>query len=529
MQPYNQPYYEPYPLQTYPLQTYPLVHNDRYLYLGGNKKKPPIKHNYKVCSYVTDVEGNMSYFEKYVKISKVIGWVNDKKDRLRFKTNDSIFVYGGDTQDKGDNDIMFVNLLLKFKEDYPDRVVFIIGNRDANKLRFPSELLENYSNEKVFIKKYDNFPYWVNKDVRVTLKNYLKITNSSLNIKNRLDYILKHTMGCKDGCFERRRKELSVILKKNINNIKEEDVVSSFLNSVMPIPKNVKDSNDNYMLKYLRQGKIAHIFGKHIFVHGSINEDNIGHVPKSKKNIEDITEWVNKLNEWFHKELNEYIKNPKSGGISKKRKAYSIIDYSVPLATHVTRVIQGTHVIQGTRVIQGTHVTHVTRKINKPSVVYSDNLKNGNATMINREVVKRLNKNGIYSVITGHKPHGDCPLVIRNKNLTAISADISYSNVNNLKDKKIISDDTRGSAVCEVLLYFNGDIKVHGILANKSKYNYLIKHEDQKDNSQYIGLQLKNKYWVKNVIKDKFLISLGKGFDIFEKWVTMKELKELLK
>lgn len=491
--------YKQLPSQRYANELH--VGNGRHL--GGNKKSSSIKQNYKVCSYITDVEGNMSYFEKYVNISKVIGWANDKKDRLQFKTKDTIFVYGGDTQDKGDNDIMFVNLLLKFKEDYPDRVFFIIGNRDANKLRFPSELLENYSNEMAFIKKYDNFPYWVKKDVRVTLKNYLKITNSSLNIKNRLNYILKHTMGCKDGCFERRRKELSIILKKNLNNIRDEDVVASFLNSVMPIPENVKDSNDNYMLKYLRHGKIAHIFGKHIFVHGSINENNIGHVPKSKKNIEDINEWVNKLNEWFHKELSEYIKNPKSGGISKKRKAYSIIDYSVPQAT--------------------------SKKISKPSVVYSDNLKDGNATMINREVVKRLNKNGIYSVITGHKPHGDCPLVIRNKNLTAISADISYSNVNNLKDKKIISNDTRGSAVCEVLLYFNGDIKVHGILANKSKYNYLIKHKDQKDNSQYIGLQLKNKYWVKNVIKDKFLISLGKCFDIFEKWVTMKELKELLK
>ena len=505
MQPYQQPYQlqQPYPLQTYP-QTYP---NDRYLYLGGDKK-----NSYKVCSYITDVEGNMSYFEKYVKISKVIGWANDKKDRLQFKTKDSIFVYGGDTQDKGDNDIMFVNLLLKFKEDYPDRVFFIIGNRDANKLRFPSELLENYSNEKAFIKKYDNFPYWVKKDARVTLKNYLKITNSTLNIKNRLSYILKHTMGCKDDCFERRRKELSVILKRNINNIRDEDVVASFLNSVMPIPENVKNSNDNYMLKYLRHGKIAHIFGKHIFVHGSINENNIGHVPKSKKNIEDINEWVNKLNEWFHKELNEYIKNPKSGGISKKRKAYSIIDYSVPQVTQATQA--------------------TSKKIIKPSVVYSDNLKDGNGAMIKSKVIKQLNKSGIYTVITGHKPHGDCPLVIRNKNLIAISADISYSNVNNLKEKKIISHDTRGSAVCEVLLYFNGDIRVHGILANKNKYNYLIKLEDQKDRKdykQYIGLQLKNRYWVKNVIKDKFLISFGKGFDIFEKWVSIKELKELLK
>jgi hypothetical protein len=126
-----------------------------------------------------------------------------------------------------------------------------------------------------------------------------------------------------------------------------------------------------------------------------------------------------------------------------------------------------------TQVTQVTQATQETsKKIIKPSVVYSDNLKDGNGAMIKSKVIKQLNKSGIYTVITGHKPHGDCPLVIRNKNLIAISADISYSNVNNLKEQKIISHDTRGSAVCEVLLYFNGDIRVHGILANKNKYNF---------------------------------------------------------
>jgi hypothetical protein len=472
----------------------------------------------------------MDYFENYVKISKIVGWANDKKDRLRFKTKNSMFVYGGDTQDKGDNDIRFVNLLLKFKEDYPDRVVFIIGNRDATKLRFPSELSENYRDEKAFIKKYDNFPYWVKREARITLKQYLKDNDCNLNIKNRLKYILKHTMGCKDDCFERRRRELSIILKKNIDNVRDEDVVSSFLNSVMPVPENVKNSNDNYMLKYLMNGKIAHTFGKHIFVHGSINENNIGHIPKSKKKVENINDWVNKLNEWFHKELKEYIKNPKIGGITKKRRAYRIIDYSVPSANSVSR---------GTT--SKPSKPSKPSKQHKPSVVYSDNLKDGNGVMINKKVIKQLNENGIYNIITGHKPHGDCPLVIRNKNLIALSADISYSNVNHLKEKNMTIGDTRGSAVCEVLLYFNGDIKVHGILADKRKYNYSIKiddldsnkankaHKAHKAHEGYIGLQLKNKYWVKNVIKDKFLISMGKGFDIIEKWVTIKDLKELLK
>jgi hypothetical protein len=137
-------------------------------------------------------------------------------------------------------------------------------------------------------------------------------------------------MGCKDDCFERRRRELSIILKKNINNVRDEDVVSSFLNSVMPVPENVKNSNDNYMLKYLMNGKIAHTFGKHIFVHGSINENNIGHIPKSKKKVENINDWVNKLNEWFHKELKEYIKNPKLEVLQKKEKPTVLLIITYP-------------------------------------------------------------------------------------------------------------------------------------------------------------------------------------------------------
>ena len=68
--------------------------------------------------------------------------------------------------------------------------------------------------------------------------------------------------------------------------------------------------NDNYMLKYLMQGQLVHIFGEHIFVHGAINEKNIGKIPKNKNTIEDIHIWAKEINNWFHKELKEYMKNP---------------------------------------------------------------------------------------------------------------------------------------------------------------------------------------------------------------------------
>jgi hypothetical protein len=474
------------------------------------------KSKYKVCTYITDVEGNMDYFNKYVNISKVIEWTSEKKNRLKFRNDDSIFIYGGDTQDRGDSDIRFVNILLKFKEDYPERVIFIIGNRDANKLRIPSELSEKYSDAQNFLKKYDSYPYWEDKAIRVTLRKYLKDNNYDLNVKNRLKYIIERTMDNNDG-FEKRRNELSIILKKNISKISDNDVISSFLNSVLPKPKNAIQTNDNYMLKYLMQGQLIYIFGEHIFVHGAINEKNIGKIPKNKNTIEDINVWAKELNNWFHKELKEYMNNPKDGGITKKRKAHNIIDYVVP----------------------GDN--------NDISVVYANNLRNGNGVPINKKVIEQLNKYGIRNIITGHKPHGDCPLIIRDRNLKAISADTSYSNINYLKNvkKNNVNNvnnvnnivDKRGKAVSEVLLYSNGDVRIHGILADNSKYGYIIKKNNESTSSgsssassaSYIGLQLNNKYWVKNVKKDKYLISYGKGFDIDEKWINIEELKKLLK
>lgn len=468
---------------------------------GGNSNN---KKHITICAYLTDVEGNLDYFHKYVRLSKVIAWVDSKKNRLKFKQDNSMFVFGGDAQDRGIGDIRFINLLLDFKKEYPDRVEFIIGNRDANKIRIYSELSEKITNNSAHLSKYDKFPYWVNKKERVTLRNYLEQNNYEINIVNRLKYILEYTMGS-SGSFEKRRAELAILLNKSASSISDEDIVASFLNSIAPHPVNVKNTNDNYLLKYLQYGKIAYIFGEHIFVHGAINKNNMGYVPSGGKLIEDVHLWVSALNNWYHKELNEYMLNPECGGITKKRKGYKIIDYSVPSDNR--------------------------------TVVYSDNLKNGNGNYINSKVIKYLNNSGIHSIISGHKPHGDCPLVLRSKNLTAVSADTSYSDKGHMSKWGV---DNRGNAVCEVLLYINGDIQIHGVLCDNSKYNYIIENKmvDNARNAKhakktykydrYIGIKLKNNYWVKNVKKSKYLISYAEGFDYDEKWISLKQLIELL-
>ena len=57
---------------------------------GGNA--PP---GMSVCAYVTDVEGNLDYFERYVAISRVLAWADEEKTKLTFKRDDAIFVFGG--------------------------------------------------------------------------------------------------------------------------------------------------------------------------------------------------------------------------------------------------------------------------------------------------------------------------------------------------------------------------------------------------------------------------------------------------
>ena len=217
-----------------------------------------------VCAYLTDVEGNYDYFDRYKKmylfdrylkttltgmylnyeyidryldISHVLGWADEKKTKLKFKRDDAMFVFGGDSQDKGIGDIRFVRLLLALKKDYPERVEFIIGNRDANKLRLSTELSEKAIRDpQVLIDK--SFPYWDIEDKRFTPQMFLdqnKAENggSENNAANRLRWILDKNMGA-PGAFERRRHELSILRAVDKMDVSDEDVVASYRDEVDP-------------------------------------------------------------------------------------------------------------------------------------------------------------------------------------------------------------------------------------------------------------------------------------------------------
>ena len=110
--------------------------------------------------YLSDIEGHWGYFLECVRRSNVLDWedaddctpslssalnegggeMNILFKRLTLRGNNTHFVYGGDTVDKGPGDIRLVRALVNLKRRYPDRVHLLVGNRDLNKLRLPSEL-----------------------------------------------------------------------------------------------------------------------------------------------------------------------------------------------------------------------------------------------------------------------------------------------------------------------------------------------------------------------------------------------------
>lgn len=75
------------------------------------------------------------------------------------------FVCGGDVCDRGDGDIRILRELLDLKSRYRERVHFVLGNRDINKLRLPFSLHETALKEKPVI-------YWLDCSKQEEGKDY---------------------------------------------------------------------------------------------------------------------------------------------------------------------------------------------------------------------------------------------------------------------------------------------------------------------------------------------------------------------
>ena len=87
--------------------------------------------------YATDVEGNYDYWSRYIELSEIL---NRSETGHLVLSADCHFVFGGDVVDRGPGDLRVLSDLINLRRAYPDRVHFIMGNRDINKMRIPVEL-----------------------------------------------------------------------------------------------------------------------------------------------------------------------------------------------------------------------------------------------------------------------------------------------------------------------------------------------------------------------------------------------------
>ena len=185
--------------------------------------------------YVTDIEGNLDFFDRWVARSGVLKYTAPGK--LEFTHENAYFVFGGDAMDRGDGGIRFTRRLVEFKKRYPERVFLLAGNRDLNKIRFTSDLAVSDLRRSA---RDVPRPHW--DEDAPTLHEYLTGLAASRHEtggaeavdsrKNRIHYYLEKTLGC-PRTFEGRRRELE-LLDATLAPVSDEAVVESLVSDVLP-------------------------------------------------------------------------------------------------------------------------------------------------------------------------------------------------------------------------------------------------------------------------------------------------------
>ena len=241
---------------------------------------------HRIISFVTDIEGCANYLHRFVNMSRILKHesavpqycqtdVNQPffpyTNQLTFQyDDDSILVVGGDLWDRGGSDLYVIRQLLSLHRRFPDRVYFLMGNRDINKMRIIQEMgghsgnVENISSHTSIHLPHHPGVYWLRGTGMKGDPQSIDMSRNDETPADRLRWILSKTMGAPDA-FELRKKELKQELSLHDNNgsvtVKDEDVVTSYLKSCHP---------SGEMGQYLSNAKLALRLGNALFLHGAL-------------------------------------------------------------------------------------------------------------------------------------------------------------------------------------------------------------------------------------------------------------------
>jgi hypothetical protein len=333
--------------------------------------------------------------------------------------------------------------------------------------------------------------------------------------------------------FESRREELAVLGKPT----SDQDVLESFLDYIKP------NAPEGPLVTLLKHGVIAKRYGDILFLHGAIHGYNIGWVPpynmKESQVITDLDAWIATINEFAQYEARDYA----------ERMCDYIEKFDVATDSCWSRSGGYTHDQPGSRLLHYGVGTNADDTLN-PTVIYA--AYNADSSHPEREVSDWLTGNGVRTLIVGHQPRGDAPMLLDNNGLQVISGDTSYAK-NALWDKNNTgtwtsmasskaeselgypANSTRADVVSEVLVNIdeagNTSVLVHGILSDGGRYDYVL---PKSSSNQYLGKVTSTGWLVKasNVQYSSdpknryYLLSQVSGFDTKNRLVLHENINQ---
>jgi hypothetical protein len=478
--------------------------------------------------YVTDVEGNLDYFLRFVEESKVLDLEEGDTSSASFKLSlreHCYFVYGGDAVDKGPGDIRMVRALVDLKRRYPHQVYLLVGNRDLNKLRFTAEL----SHDDMARPIHDiPPPHWDPK--APTLHEFLEhifkeevdesVTIEDLNTRvNRLHYLLKHTLGC-PKTFAFRREELSLLSGLPISEILDEEVVDSFLHEV--------EHPEGSLRQYMEVADVAVCIGNTLFCHGAVDQATMKFIPSVETKfenppsksppadeIDNVQEWADALNQYLRQGLDDFHSRRNWDKDRTTRGGEAL------LALQNRPAMWGRSIISNCYGDGGCITTEEAARIrNEPQRKDMERtnplaFEAVSSDPMDQSVADWLLKDGIQRVVVGHKPTGDCPAVLSAlyTGVEIVSADTSFSDTS--------AGDQRGKALALVEIVGASDtdnqLALSGFLRDGSQYStaFVRLHPEGVDSSAgdpYLGKQVGEEgWWIKATVDSRYYLTRGKG------------------
>jgi len=561
--------------------------------------------NETIVTYITDIEGDKAYLDRYVHRSRVLafreknsstGGSNSSSSGNTYDDDDlpydqyidftdprALLVFGGDIWDKGGHDLYTIRQLNDLKRRYPDRVVFILGNRDVNKLRILQEIgLQEPPPPHPGLT-------WFKGTGRVgdPLSNL-----PSQSSVERLKWILGQTMGSPDA-FSHRKQELEWEktirrrsdddpIARTMTPVTDQDVVESYRQSCHP---------NGELGQFLSDAKFICRLGPLVFVHGSLPliEEEVTKkyqrglsvwddltalmpwIPKGETaqqhGVTTIDEWMIALNNFCHEKVEDW-----KADIIRIEKNDGIDDSVEPIWAHLAGYQDSyTDLVQ-----YGMGMLPNRRK--NPTVVYSTLTPGGmphsfypdstEAYPIVQATKEFFDRASVQVLLAGHKPQGDIPSAIRvDESQWVILADTSYSSEttwhhyenddgtslsSSLSSEKRTnlgrgsSTSFRGEvAISEVLIHLGNfgssleSLMYHGVLSDGTEYETLnFVHHDGQDTTTttttIIGQAApdhlvpseedsphEGRWWTKTIFKDgSILFYAGDGFHIWNLLLT---------